>query len=345
MKRYVMLIAFTLIAAVGIIISGTVIRNSMIVVNAVKVVPITVENTVTCTGKVEYWQTTNVYVPKKSVANNIFVSVGDEVNAGQSLLTINPIETGSGSLAADSQTTPEGYQAYENLYKQDGQYNQTNSSSSSSSNGSTSSPAPEEKISAPVSGEITSISVERQGFASPAKPVMVIANKAELQVRLSVNESQIADIKEGQKAIITGVGFKNATYTGTVRKISSEAKTIATSAGQETVIEVLVNVSNPDGLIKTGYTAKVKIITSECSNVLVAPYNAVRADNSGNEYVFKLDGSKAVKVPISTKREFDDGFEVIGGIKKDDKIILDPDNISNGSYVIPTLKGMVQANG
>jgi hypothetical protein len=183
---------------------------------------------------------------------------------------------------------------------------------------------------------------ERDGYAYPSSAVMTISSNSDLQIRLPVNESQVSDIKVGQKATITGVGFKNSSYSGTVKSISSDAKQVTTTNGQDTVIDVIVSVEKPNTDIKPGFTAKAKIVTSESSNILVAPYEAVRADNNGNEYVFKLNGKQAVKVPITTNREFDNGFEIKSGLNKNDKIVLNPDNLTNGAWVIPSAKGTVQ---
>ena len=128
------------------------------------------------------------------------------------------------------------------------------------------------------------------------KPAITIASDEGLQVRLSVNESQISDIQVGQPAEITGVGFHTC-YTGTVKSISSEAKQVVSTTGQETVVEVVVSVDNPGNDIKPGYTAKAKIITAQNDNVLIAPYEAVRAEEDGSEYVLKLKGQRAVKTP------------------------------------------------
>ena len=327
MKKYVMLSTFTLLIIAGVAIAGTFFRNSIATVSVVKVEPLTVENAVTCTGRVERAKTTNVYVPATSEVKNIYVSVGDQVKAGQPLMAIATTQNNSVSSTAQQQ-------AYQNIINS---YQQSDSSSSLSST----SVIKNQDILAPDAGEVTSISVECQGYAYPSKAVMTIASDSDLQIRLSVNESQVSDIKVGQKASITGVGFKN-TYSGIVKSISSGAKQVDTTAGQDTVIDVIVSVENPNADIKPGFTTKARIITSTSSNVLVAPYEAVRADNSGNEYVFKLSGTKAVKVPITTSREFENGFEIISGLSKNDKIVLNPDNVANGTFVIPSVKGTVQ---
>lgn len=324
MKRYVMLCAFTLLSIAMIVIFGTISRNSIVQVSVVKVSPLTVENSVTCSGRVERISTHSVYAPSAAVVSHVYVKVGDKVSAGQSLMDIEvPAEKSDSSNAAET---------YESLLKQYSEQGQNAVTTKT--------------ITSPYAGEITSLSATDKGYVQPSVAVAEISESLDqLQVRLSVNESQISAIKTGQKAIITGVGFKDTSYAGTVTSISSDAKQITSTNGQETVVEVIVNVNNPGTDIKPGYTAKVKIVTSKDSGVLIAPYEAVRADKDGNEYVFKLEGKRAEKTPVVTKKEFEDGFEVTSGLSQYDQIIADPDAVSDGTYVIPKLKGASSSNG
>jgi len=323
MKKYVMLFTFTIIAIGMVIIFGTISRNSIIQVSIVKVSPLTVENSVTCSGRVERISTRSVYSPSAAVVRQVYVKVGDKVSAGQSLMEIEvPTEK------SDSSNVEETYESLLNQYNEQGQDAVTT-----------------QTITSPYTGEITSLSATNQGYVQPGVAVAEICESLDqLQVRLSVNESQISGIKTGQKAIITGVGFKDTSYTGTVKSISSDAKQITSTNGQETVVEVIVNVNNPGTDIKPGYTAKAKIITSQDSGVLIAPYEAVRADKDGNEYVFKLNGKRAEKTPVVTNKEFEDGFEVTSGLSQYDQIIADPDTVSDGTYVVPKQKGALSSN-
>lgn len=342
MKKYVMLFTFTFIVVGSMVIISVISRNSVVPVNAVKVNAITVENSVTCTGRVERIASTTVRSTDSGTVNGVFVKTGDKVRVGQPLLAIQTIDH---SLSSSSSSVvpglpsglasglpsglPDDYESLLSLYG--------NRLSSENSKASSESSAPVKNVKtivSPVEGEITSISVADQSYVSSGTSVAVIADKNGLQVRLSVNESQISDIKIGQKAVITGVGFKNSTYTGKVESISTEAKQEITGTGQETVVEVIVSVENAKEDIKPGYTAKVKIITSQDSNVLVVPYEAVRADKNGSEYVFKVEGNQAVKTPITTRQEYDSGFEVTKGLKNHDLVVESPDELSNGARVI-----------
>ena len=189
-----------------------------------------------------------------------------------------------------------------------------------------------------MAGVLTSVAISEQETVERNKAVMTVSASSDLQVRLAVNESQISEIKIGQRAVITGAGF-HTVYEGTVTSISSEAKQEYHTTGTETVVEVLVRIQNPKSDIKPGFSAKARIITEESKNVLVAPYEAVRADDDGKEYVYLLHGRKAIKVPVTTRKEFESGFEVLSGLQDQDTIIMNPDSITDGAAVLPQEEG------
>lgn len=356
MKKYGMLFSFTLILSLLIIHAGNVYKGTYVPVSVVKVSPVTAESSVySNNGTVERVDSRNIYAQAGAVVQKIHVKTGDSVKAGQVLMTLS---VSSAQDISDTVSLPDSLneQTYQGLletyYSQIAGGNSsaavpgTSSSSeqgSSSASSSTSSPAEpietkDVEITAPVAGVVTSVAISEQETVERNKAVMTVSASSDLQVRLAVNESQISEIKIGQRAVITGAGF-HTVYEGTVTSISSEAKQEYHTTGTETVVEVLVRIQNPKSDIKPGFSAKARIITEESKNVLVAPYEAVRADDDGKEYVYLLHGRKAIKVPVTTRKEFESGFEVLSGLQDQDTIIMNPDSITDGAAVLPQEEG------
>lgn len=356
MKKYGMLFSFTLILSLLIIHAGNVYKGTYVPVSVVKVSPVTAESSVySNNGTVERVDSRNIYAQAGAVVQKIHVKTGDSVKAGQVLMTLS---VSSAQDISDTVSLPDSLneQTYQDLLET--YYSQiaggsssaavpgTSSSSeqgSSSASSSTSSPAEpietkDVEITAPVAGVLTSVAISEQETVERNKAVMTVSASSDLQVRLAVNESQISEIKIGQRAVITGAGF-HTVYEGTVTSISSEAKQEYHTTGTKTVVEVLVRIQNPKSDIKPGFSAKARIITEESKNVLVAPYEAVRADDDGKEYVYLLHGRKAIKVPVTTRKEFESGFEVLSGLQDQDTIIMNPDSITDGAAVLPQEEG------
>jgi RND family efflux transporter MFP subunit len=336
MKKYVMLFTFTAAAIALIFTAGRSVESSMIRASAYKVTPISVEDTVTCTGKVEDYPGNSIYATKPGIVTKLYVKVGETVSAGQAIMDIVPNETAAASAELSSAATA-AQSAYQEYYKylQNGKSSAPTAFDFAAAAQSIGDAQKYYTIYAANPGTVEYLAVSYEGaFISSNAPAVKIKNDNGMRVRLTVDESQVANLKVGQKVQISGVGFKNSVYSGSVVSISDTAKQTLLTTGQQTVVEVIASVDKPGDDIKPGFTAKAKITTSQSNKVLCVPYEAVREDSDNNEYVFCDVNGKVKRVPIVTGREFDTGFEVKSGLKANDIVIMNPDDVSEGQKVI-----------
>ncbi len=148
-----------------------------------------------------------------------------------------------------------------------------------------------------------------------------------------VSESKISSVKEGQRAEITGDGFENKSYTAYVSSIGKTAKKVTVGNSKIVVVDVVLEIENPDDALKSGFTAKVKLFTEDAQNVIVVPYSAVLQDDGG-EYVYIYYDGIATRRDIKTGRELENGYEVISGIDADSIVITSPLDISGNSAAV-----------
>ncbi len=342
-KKYALLFSLTLI----LIASMYFIENSIISNRAnvylMKVLPKEVENTVNCTGVIKSNESHNVYVKANAVVESIFVDVGDKVKQGDNIIKVKYNNSGnnvqlsqdSNQLEKDlpSMNYSEIQEAYSKFLSQSVD-NKQGSNNTYSSNTELESANILSNVLSPISGIVEEINISCNDTIDTSVPVAVISSNDGTKVSLSVNESQISDIKLGQRAVVTGVGFKNSEYTGEVTEISDIATKSVSTSGQETVVDVTVTLDEneyPD--IKSGFTAKCKITTSNESNLIIVPYESVLAENDGREYVYKYRLGKAHKTYVKTGRELTDGFEILDGINFSDVIIQNPENVKDNQVV------------
>lgn len=347
-KKYIALFSFTFFILLGIYLSGSFIKGQIINIDAIKLDYKSVDNIITCSGKIQAANGTNVFVNSASIVRNINVKVGDIVESGDVLMSVvrSDIQTSVlPSLPSDSKSSlfgmsdipdlssslsPKAIETYKQIFDQATEQSPSLMSKSDEVNN-----LKAENVYSPLSGIVTAINVEEGALAELTKPVAVISENNDLEICLSVNESQISDIKEGQSATITGTGFKGSEYSGIVSSISEVAKQSLSTAGQETVVDVLVRInSNECEDLKTGFTAKCKITTSTDENVLVVPYESINADIDGREYVYKCVDNRAIKTYVKTGKEFSEGFQVLEGIAVNDVIALNVNNLNDGSRVV-----------
>lgn len=188
-----------------------------------------------------------------------------------------------------------------------------------------------EEITADRSGTV--ISTARAGAAvESGTSIATIAGTDSLVLTSAVSELNIARIQPGQPVEFTLSAYPNDVFTGTVSKIAGSARSQYSGAVLETVVDVLISPDSTDPRLCSGLTADVRFQLSDPRKICVLPYNAIGQDEEG-EYVYLLEDGAAVKHKIFTGAEFSDGTEVIKGATINDKVFLDPEDISLSKYV------------
>lgn len=337
MKKYVALVVATLLLTGGAFFAGEAIKRSVPFVSVSKIEPTTIEDTVVCSGKVEYFQSRDIRILTGGTIETFSVKKGDKVKAGQVLAKVTAKGQSENTAEAeknkDSVNTQEIYQAVIN-----GDYSVLdNYDALLESAGTDSIPAAEEDfvqtVTSPISGTVKEIHYSEQEYAPSGEVLLTVVSDGRLQVTLPVSEAKISEIQLGQQAVITGSGFKDSVYTGEVTSIDNEAKQTATTAGKETTVDVTVSIKDPGKDIKPGYTAKCTITSSVKTDALLLPYQAVLAEDNGKEFVYLYDDGKAAKKYVETDGEYTGGLEVLRGIEQNDFVITTPDNLHDKSIV------------
>lgn len=188
-----------------------------------------------------------------------------------------------------------------------------------------------EEITADRSGTV--ISTAGAGAAvESGTSIATIAGTDSLVLTSAVSELNIARIQHGQPVEFTLSAYPDDVFTGTVSKIAGSARSQYSGAVLETVVDVLISPDSTDPRLRSGLTADVRFQLSDPRKICVLPYNAIGQDEEG-EYVYLLEDGAAVKHKIFTGAEFSDGTEVIKGATINDKVFLDPEDISLSKYV------------
>jgi len=161
------------------------------------------------------------------------------------------------------------------------------------------------------------------GISSP-QVIMSIANLDKMQIETLVDESDIGQIKVGQKVEFTVDSYSDETFEGTVRLISRSA----TTTNNVVYYKVYVDVTNSQNKLFPTMTARANIIISEASNVLMVPQNCLFRDG-GRTYVRKYDPK--------TKAETQVNVEV--GMAGDEQVAVKSDQLRQGDrLLVKTLK-------
>lgn len=131
-------------------------------------------------------------------------------------------------------------------------------------------------IRSPVDGVVVSrsISVGQTVAATFQTPTLflVATDLGRMEVRVSVSESDIGAVAEGQEARFTVDAWPNAPFQGRVTQVRNAPVTIQNVV----TYDVLVGVDNRDLRLKPGMTANVQIVTAQRADALRVPTAALR---------------------------------------------------------------------
>lgn len=185
-------------------------------------------------------------------------------------------------------------------------------------------------ITAPMDGTIIGEPLKAgQTIATGISTQMIIATIAdlsELEIYLTVDETDIGSVKEGAKVDFTVDAHPGKTFTGTVKDISLGTKgNMGTTSSS--VVYYTVRVSIPSADVDNFFpsmTARATIHGEERQNVLVVPLAAVRSDKVG-EFIYVIKDGKPVRTSVKTGMTGDTTIEIISGVAEGDEIVVSGD--------------------
>jgi HlyD family secretion protein len=135
---------------------------------------------------------------------------------------------------------------------------------------------------APFDGVVSALNVERGEIVvtgtmnNPGTQILVVSDLSRMLVRAEVDETDVVDMRLGQKAKISVDAFPDTTFAGTVIEIGNTAKRSAISSVEgQTNFEVKVEFDLNVPEVRPGMTADVDIETGTQSKTLAVPIQAV----------------------------------------------------------------------
>jgi len=212
-------------------------------------------------------------------------------------------------------------------------------------------------IYSPIDGVVLSREVEegQTVAASFSTPTMfVIAQDlTKMQVVANVDEADIGTVKENQKVTFTVDAYPLDVFDGTVTQVRLNP----TTTSNVVTYQVIVNAPNPDLKLKPGLTANISVFTLEKSNIAVLPNKALnfkpdtlslshngfivqnkisKMPASNEKTVWIEEGKTLIKTSVTTGETDGINTEILSGLSKNDRVILEMKELSAGETPTPT---------
>jgi HlyD family secretion protein len=195
---------------------------------------------------------------------------------------------------------------------------------------------------APMDGIVTALPVEEGEVAvigtmnNPGTKLLTIADMSVVEAAMEVDETDIPNVKVGQRATVTIDAYPNKTYSGIVTEVGSSPLTrtgVAASGTEAVNFEVKIQVENPPPDVRPGFSASADIITGTRSKAIGIPIQALvvrekpgsKAGKPQDEEGVFLNEKGAVRfVPVTTGLAGESDIEIVKGLKEGQEIVTGP---------------------
>jgi len=154
---------------------------------------------------------------------------------------------------------------------------------------------------------------------TPGQALFTVAGAGPMVVRAQVDEQDIAGVRVGQHAVITGDDFPNQTLTGTVARIAPVVVQQSSAANAAKNVETIISLDKQYPFLRAGMSCDVDIITGQVKNVLAIPLAAI-VDDGAKHYVFVIRKGVAHKVQVTKGLANDTLVAIRSGLSKGDVV-------------------------
>jgi HlyD family secretion protein len=162
-------------------------------------------------------------------------------------------------------------------------------------------------IYSPIAGKVSSLSTELgervAGTGSyGGAEVMRVADLANMEVRVNINENDIVNVKVGDKAKVAIDAYPNRKFDAIVKEIGSAAKVTGQNTQDEvTNFMVKIRILDKDVTLRPGMSANAEVETKTVENVVAVPIQSVTVRAKENNKTVEQVAKDREKATSETK--------------------------------------------
>ena len=187
------------------------------------------------------------------------------------------------------------------------------------------------RIAAPFDGIVQSVAAEANDPLRPLQPgdsivsgqaLFTLAADDNFIVRTKVDEQDVADLRIGERAIVSGEDFNGAKLPGYVVSISPVAQQSQDPSNTSRQVLTTIALERRLPFLRDGMTVDVDIVTHAEKHVLVAPNDAIHKDDKGS-FIFVVQGGRARRTNVTIGAQNDTDSIVKSGLHDGDTFVAE----------------------
>ena len=277
-----------------------------------------VTQSVSFTGTVEAQVVNNIASQQPLRITKILVDVGDHVQAGQTLVTLD--NSSLVQAAAQLENAKKEYERAKELYEFGGaskseydgrklSYEVAKSAYNNLVENTT--------LVSPVSGVVSARNFDVGDMAS-GLPVLVVEQIRPVKIMINVSESLFSKVKKGMKVYVTLDAYGDEKFAGRIARI------YPTINNATRTFQVEVSVPNNDERVRPGMFARVTLPYATVNRVIISDRAVNKLMGSGDRYVFIYNPADSTvrysKVELGQHMGYE--YEVLSGVENGDQVVV-----------------------
>ena len=180
---------------------------------------------------------------------------------------------------------------------------------------------------APMAGYVSDRPADVGEYVSPQQKVATIVSVNPLRVRIDIPEQAITQIHVGESVSVSVAAYADRNFAGRIARVSPSV----TASSRTLTVEA--EVQNPNGELKPGQFATIRILLPQSESAILVPQRALRTI-SGSTYVFVIKNGFAEQRLVQPGQAEGDLVELKTGIKADETVATsNVDQLSDGAAV------------
>jgi cobalt-zinc-cadmium efflux system membrane fusion protein len=176
-------------------------------------------------------------------------------------------------------------------------------------------------VRAPFTGTVLEQTLHLGASVVPGDPLLLLGDDAVVWVLATIYENEVAALEEARwrgtvTAAVTVAAFPGREFAGVVDRLEGTLDRVTRS------LRVRLLVPNPDGALKAGMFARVRLALPIGAAATAVPAGAVMEDE-GRAFVFvRAEGSYFVRRPVRTAGEAGGWIFVSEGVAEGDEVVV-----------------------
>lgn len=190
-------------------------------------------------------------------------------------------------------------------------------------------------IRAPFQGTVYSLPVAQYDFVQQGEALVNLANLSRLRIRAYFDEPEIGKLANGQPVEVKWDAKPTQVWHGHI----SQAPTTIITYGTRNVGECLISVDDAKGDLLPNTNVTVTVTTSQRSNVLSLPREALHTEG-GSDFVYRIVAGRLTQTPVKVGVSNLTRFEVLSGLQQGEVVVLGattPVELTDGLRVEPQI--------